>query len=57
MPGLDRYEARKQIVADLQKRRCYLVKIENYNHNPSVIAVTVAAFHGCRADCVKSSGL
>ena len=30
--GLDRYEARKQIVADLQEQG-YLVKIEDYSHN------------------------
>ncbi len=30
--GLDRYEARKQIVADLEEQG-YLVKVEPYNHN------------------------
>ncbi len=30
--GLDRYEARKQIVADLEAEG-YLIKIEDYNHN------------------------
>ncbi len=30
--GLDRYEARKQIVADLEKEG-YLVKVESYSHN------------------------
>ena len=30
--GLDRYEARKAIVADLEEQG-YLIKIEDYNHN------------------------
>ena len=30
--GLDRYEARKQMVEDLEKQG-YLVKVENYSHN------------------------